>query len=81
MSLSDSQFKLLLSFFTLKRTRLVTESDTERDESDLRDACNAIDDASMVIVPKGLIESLYLTISDLNGKIKKANLFDEGASV
>jgi len=80
MSLSKSQFELVLTIFTLKRRRLNTADDKERDESDLQDVCAALEAASMAIVPTGVIEALNKTIGELNGKLRKANLLDEGAS-
>ena len=81
MSLPEYQFKAVLAFFKLRRNRIVTADNNERDESDLAEACAAIDAASMVIIPKGVIDALHKTISELHGQdVKKPNIFDEGGA-
>jgi len=73
MILSPSQHELVLTIFTLKRKRrLETENVKDRDEADLQDVLSALETASLVIVPLGVIEALKNTISDLNGKLQKA---------
>ncbi len=73
MILSPSQHELVLTIFTLKRKRRIeTENLKDRDEADLQDVLSALETASLVIVPLGVIEALKNTISDLNGKLQKA---------